>query len=57
MVHIGPHKTGTTAIQAALFAARAELERQGVTYASEGRHAMTSVLAGLQLPDAWADDG
>ncbi len=56
IVHIGPHKTGTTGLQAALFAARASLDRQGVYYASEGRHAMTAVLAGLQLPNAWADD-
>ena len=55
MVHIGPHKTGTTAVQSALFAARSEIERQGVSYASEGRHAMTAVLAGLQLPDAWSE--
>jgi hypothetical protein len=55
MVHIGPHKTGTTAVQSALFAARSEIQRQGVIYASEGRHAMTAVLAGLQLPDAWSE--
>ena len=56
IVHIGPHKTGTTAVQASLFAARKSLEQQGVYYASEGRHAMTAVLAGLQLPNAWGDD-
>ncbi len=56
IVHIGPHKTGTSGLQAALFVARARLEQQGVYYASEGRHAMTAVLAGMNLPNAWADD-
>ena len=56
ILHIGPHKTGTTAVQAALHDARAELERQGVLYASDYRHAMTAVLAGLELPNAWNDD-
>lgn len=56
ILHIGPHKTGTTAVQAALHAARAELDRQGLYYASDYRHAMTAVLAGLQLPNAWGDD-
>jgi hypothetical protein len=56
IVHIGPHKTGTSGLQAALFVARARLERQGVYYASEGRHAMTAVLAGMNLPNAWGDD-
>ena len=55
-LHIGPHKTGTTAVQASLHAARADLERQGVYYASEGRHAMTAALAALQLPDPWSDE-
>lgn len=32
LVHIGPHKTGTTAIQSAFAAARAALAAEGVTY-------------------------
>ena len=57
IVHIGPHKTGTTGLQAALYMAREDLDRQGVHYASEGRHAMTPVLAGLGLPSSWSSDG
>lgn len=33
MVHIGPHKTGTTAVQRALHRSRDELHEQGVHYA------------------------
>jgi len=32
VLHIGTHKTGTTAIQEALYAARGEMARQGVLY-------------------------
>jgi hypothetical protein len=32
LLHIGPHKTGTTALQVALARARSELESQGVRY-------------------------
>ena len=38
MLHIGAHKTGTTSLQAALFAARARLQDQGVlNVVDEGR--------------------
>lgn len=56
IVHIGPHKTGTSSLQAAFFAARAEAATQGVYYASEGKHAMTAVLAALDLPSPWSSD-
>lgn len=36
LVHIGPHKTGSTAIQGALHEARAALEEHGVHYAGAG---------------------
>lgn len=42
LVHIGPHKTGSTAIQDALHQAREELAEQGVRYASAGRHDATA---------------
>jgi hypothetical protein len=45
LVHIGPHKTGTTALQAAFHAAREDLRAQGVRYAGRGRHPMSAVLA------------
>lgn len=56
IVHIGPHKTGTSALQASFFAARADAAAQGVLYASEGKHAMTAVLAALELPSPWSAD-
>ena len=49
-----PHraaKTGTTALQAAFDGAARS--RQGVHYASHGRHAMTAVLAGIEQPSPW----
>ncbi|GAA3548349.1 hypothetical protein [Nocardioides daeguensis] len=38
ILHVGPPKTGTTALQSSLHQARAELEEQGVHYLSRGRH-------------------
>jgi hypothetical protein len=54
IVHIGPHKTGTTAIQAALWNSREQAEQQGVHYASNGRHALSAVLAGIEHTSPWA---
>ncbi|MEY9991307.1 hypothetical protein ABIE67_003339 [Streptomyces sp. V4I8] len=45
LLHIGPHKTGTTAIQGALFAAKDELARHGVAWPADTRHPMEAVLA------------
>ena len=56
IVHIGPPKTGTTALQAAFHLCRDRVERQGVHYASHGRHAMTAVLAGIDQPSPWSSD-
>jgi hypothetical protein len=53
IVHIGPHKTGTTALQAAFWNKRIEVEEQGVHYASNGRHAMSAVLAGIDHSSPW----
>jgi hypothetical protein len=38
LLHIGPHKTGTTALQHACHQARAPLAAEGVLYASRTRH-------------------
>ena len=38
LLHIGPHKTGSTAIQDAMNQARAELLEQGTVYLSRKRH-------------------
>lgn len=63
LVHIGPHKTGTTAIQGALHAARKELPQYGTTVAHRERHPMRAVLGltgepgmkgvGRQDPGEW----
>lgn len=56
ILHIGPPKTGTTALQGAFHLGRREVEKQGVHYASTGRHAMTAVLAATGMPSPWAAD-
>ena len=53
ILHIGPPKTGTTALQAAFHLNRPAIESQGVHYASNGRHAMTAVLAAIDQPSPW----
>jgi hypothetical protein len=56
ILHIGPHKTGTTALQAAFWNDRKAVKKQGVHYASNGRHAMTAVLAGIEHISPWTVD-
>ena len=57
ILHIGPHKTGTSSLQAAFYASRAKAAAQGVYYASEGRHGMAAALAGLGLASPWSNEG
>jgi len=45
LVHIGPHKTGTTAVQNALWNARSSLRDQGVYLAGGSRHPSKAVRA------------
>ena len=47
LIHIGPPKTGTTALQGAFHAARAAAEAQGVHYAGRHRHSMSAIQAVL----------
>jgi hypothetical protein len=54
LIHIGPYKTGTTAIQAAFHLARKSALEQGVHYAGYGRQPMTAVLAGIGKQSPWA---
>ena len=54
LVHIGPHKTGTTALQAAFHLARGAAEAQGVHYAGYGRQPMAAVLAGIGKASPWS---
>jgi hypothetical protein len=50
LLHVGPHKTGTTAIQGALFRARPQLLEHGVLHAGRKRHPMQAVRALRGLP-------
>ena len=59
VLHVGPPKTGSTALQDALHQAREALVRQGVSYASRVRHEVVPArFVTGQLPDtpkwAWA---
>ncbi len=45
LLHIGPHKTGTTAVQGAFDLARARLAAHGVVYAGAGRQPLLAALA------------
>jgi len=45
LLHIGPHKTGTSAIQGALYLARERLAEQGVVYPGQGRTILWPILA------------
>jgi hypothetical protein len=47
LLHVGPHKTGTTAMQASLFAARKRMAKHGVYLANaKERHPRTAILEG-----------
>jgi hypothetical protein len=45
LLHVGMFKTGTTAIQGALFRARPQLAEHGVLHAGDSRHPMEAVQA------------
>ena len=45
LIHIGPYKTGTTAMQAALWDARDEIARHGVLYPGGRAHEMEATLS------------
>ncbi|MFF4396823.1 hypothetical protein [Streptomyces sp. NPDC001480] len=55
LLHIGPHKTGTTAIQGALFAAKETLPRYGVEFPAHSRHPMEAALAASARPAMMGD--
>ncbi len=56
LLHIGPHKTGTTAIQGALAAARAELAEHGVTYPGHAGAHHAEARALRRHPAGWVND-
>ena len=45
LLHIGPHKTGTTTVQAAFHQNREELRQQGIHYAGSGSQPMSAAMA------------
>ncbi|MEV5957346.1 hypothetical protein AB0M11_26855 [Streptomyces sp. NPDC051987] len=55
LLHIGPHKTGTTAIQGALFAAKHRLPEHGVEFPATTRHPMEAALAACARPAMMGD--
>lgn len=60
-IHIGPHKTGTTAIQAAFSQSAAALRRQGVYYPKrhwrqKAHHRLAFALKGKKMPGGDAPD-
>lgn len=55
LLHIGPHKTGTTAVQGALFAAKELLPEHGVVFPAHSRHPMEAVLAACARPAMTGD--
>ncbi|MFI2374404.1 hypothetical protein ACH5AO_04940 [Streptomyces sp. NPDC018964] len=55
LLHIGPHKTGTTALQGALFAAKEEMARHGVDFPAHSRHPIEAVLAACARPAMMGD--
>ncbi len=57
LLHVGVHKTGTTAIQAALADARPELKAAGVTYPGKLQAQHRAALAVLGRPWGWNQRG
>ncbi|GAA4801489.1 hypothetical protein GCM10023220_32730 [Streptomyces ziwulingensis] len=55
LLHIGPHKTGTTAVQGALFAAKDVLPGHGVVFPAHTRHPMEAALAACARPAMMGD--
>ncbi|WP_405644189.1 hypothetical protein [Streptomyces sp. NBC_00019] len=57
LLHIGPHKTGTTSIQGAMFAVKDRLGGYGVDWPATTRHPMEAVLAACARPGMMGDAG
>ena len=57
LIHIGPSKTGTTSLQAAMWAARDSMLAQGVRYAGNKRHSESAARAIAGLPSPLSDTG
>ena len=57
LLHVGLHKTGTTALQVALADARADLESHQVRYPGEGTFQHRAALAGAGRRYGWQNNG
>ncbi len=57
LLHVGLHKTGTTALQVALADARGEIETLGVRYPGKGLYHHKAILAGADRPYGWRNNG
>ena len=57
LLHIGVHKTGTTALQAALADARADLAEHGVRYPGQAPAHHSAALAAIGKPWGWRGRG
>jgi hypothetical protein len=55
LLHIGPHKTGSTMVQGAFYLARDRLAGEGVFYPGKGRQPLASVLAVTNQPPLLGD--
>jgi hypothetical protein len=55
LLHIGPHKTGTTAVQSAFHLARARLAARGIVYPGHGRQPLWPILAVTGQPALLGD--
>ncbi len=56
LLHIGPHKTGTTSLQGALWNCREQLREQGVHRAGRTRNPSNAVRAVTGQPSPYSDD-
>jgi hypothetical protein len=57
LLHVGVHKTGTTAVQAALADARPELRQRGIAYPGKRKAQHRSAMAVNQRNWGWKDKG
>ena len=57
LLHVGLHKTGTTALQVALADARTDLAAHGVRYPGTGTFHHRAILAGADRKYGWQNNG
>ena len=57
LLHIGPPKTATTAVQGAFWAARESAAAQGLYYPGRNRHSAGAVLAALNVGGFFSSTG